>query len=66
MLNNYDVIVNDVFLNGKEIKLNNYFSNRIQNLQIINLDMLYLYNFMGLSNTAARVDILDLNIQINK
>ena len=65
MLNKYDVIVNDVFLNGKEIKFNNYFSNRIQDLQIINLGMLYLYNFMGLSNTAARVNILDPNMKIN-
>ena len=65
MLNKCDVVVNDVFLSGKEIKLNNYFSKEFKNLQIINLEMLYLYNFMGLSNTAAKVNILGLNMKLN-
>ena len=33
-------------------------------MQTINIEMIYDYNFMGLSNTAARGDALSLNLNL--
>ena len=59
-LNNHDIVVNDVHLvNGEgELIKKNYFSNRLDNLSLIDFDFILDKNILGLGNTAIRTNIL--------
>ncbi len=65
LLDNYDIVVNDLTLinsNGEYIK-DQYLSGRLGNFKEIQLNEILDYNFMGMSNSSARVEILN-NITI--
>lgn len=65
LLDNYDIVVNDLALinsNGEHI-MDHYLSGRLGNFKDIQLSEILDYNFMGLSNSSARVEILK-NINI--
>ena len=59
----FDVVVNDVCLFNNNLNLDKYFSNSLSNLQNIDLNMLYEKNFMGLSNTAVKSEVLKMNLK---
>lgn len=57
----YDIVVNDLNIvdNKGKIIENNYLSNRLKNNENIFIDHIKEKNFMGLSNTAIKGDIID-------
>jgi glycosyltransferase involved in cell wall biosynthesis len=59
-----NIVVNDLTLfNHNKILSKKHFSHRFTNKQKITLDMIYHQNMMGLSNTAAKVTVLNLNLK---
>ena len=65
LLYTYNIVVNDLTLinsDGEHIK-DQYLSGRLGNLKRIHLNDILDYNFIGLSNSSARVEILN-NITI--
>ena len=65
LLDNYDIVVNDLTIinsNGEHI-MDQYLSGRLGNFKKIHLNEILDYNFMGLGNSSARVEILN-NITI--
>ncbi len=66
LLSKYDIVVNDLTLfDKKDIIINKYISNRIQNHTMITYKFIEDKNIFGLSNTAINVHILD-KIVFNK
>jgi glycosyltransferase involved in cell wall biosynthesis len=60
LLDDYDIVVNDLTLinpNGEYI-MDQYLSARLGSLKRINLNEILDYNFIGLGNSSARVEIL--------
>jgi hypothetical protein len=60
LLSDNEIVVNDLslFSNGN-VYSENYLSNRLENNRIISINDIRERNFLGLSNTALRVNILD-------
>ena len=61
LLNEYEIVVNDLSLFDKNgIYSEKYFSNRLDDKESVDINMIKDKNLFGLSNTAIRLDILDV------
>lgn len=66
LLNTYDIVICDlniVFPNGENI--NNYWKNRITEGELVNVNNILDYNFLGLGNTAITKKILEINTSLD-
>ena len=64
-LDKHDVIVNDINIISTEGKTlhKNYFSNRLKPNQRITINEIISSNFMGLTNTAAKIKVFNFNFE---
>lgn len=61
-LQEFDIVINDIALfKNSEVYENKYISNRLEDGDEISLDFILDKNIFGLSNTALKVSILDLD-----